>query len=347
MVRLGGNKNTRVGVLLSDSTFILFRQHTMSLELIQKLDQLVPNPSCVYHTLAPILHSCETPENIEERTRLSVGLSLCEFSAAHVEYPIICIDPDQLTACTMQLESKATWWTTFSGNYRHISTICNEYRPQFEAEKVKNTFRSASELFNTYQHEVSTFAQDLSMQRQKANDLWSKSAIELSEKLYTSLGQIKQFQSDFDQYISTRRDELINISGLADGTILKLSGMSNQISSIEERSEVFSAFFSKYEMRMLELLKANSNSTEALSVAATQTERILLKSGKVLESYNSIITLFAKLILILVNFSWPLLALVLITLSYWYCKSRRPRNSIPPPPKSEKEIFMLCDPFFY
>lgn len=318
----------------------------MALEIIKKLDQLVPNQSCIYNVLEPILHSCETPDNITERTRISVGLSICEFSAAHVQFPAICMDPNQLTSCTIQLESKATWWATFSGNYRHISTICNEYQPHFETNKVINTFKNASELFRAYQHEAVTFAQELSMQRQQAQDEWYTTATELTNGLNISLHQLFEFQNEIDNYVTLRKGELNHMSGLADDAIMKLSDVSEQITRIENRNEMFSNFFSDYEAKMLGLLQVNANSTKALSVATFEAEQILMKSGKVLESYNSIITMFAKLVVILVNSSRPLLILGLIAVGYWWWKLKM-RAVVMSPEKSKHEYELLSDLLFY
>lgn len=116
----------------------------MSLELIARINELGHSPNCVLKVLDNILPHCNAPEDVAERTWLGVQLSICEFDAAGISYPKSCRQFSSLMECTGLLESKSTWWTTFSGNYRYISTICSEYRSEYELENIVKLYQNVS-----------------------------------------------------------------------------------------------------------------------------------------------------------------------------------------------------------
>lgn len=122
----------------------------MTFDIVSRLDELVPNPECMYNALGDLFPSCETPSDIETRTWLSVQLSICEFAAAQVLFPPECSSRNLLSKCTKLLADNGVWWTTFSGNYRHISIICNEWKPQYEAQRTVNLYKNITSVSHEY-----------------------------------------------------------------------------------------------------------------------------------------------------------------------------------------------------
>lgn len=167
----------------------------MSLDLRFKIAELVPDPSCVYNALEHIISSCDVPEDITERTRLGIRLSLCEFAAAGVAYPPICEDPFSLKTCTSLLETKSTWWTTFSGNYRHISTICTELQPQFNMRQVLAVYGNASSLFATYHDIISKEMRAEQEHHRKEVEQLQNQVGEICEHLQSLNSELLQFQT--------------------------------------------------------------------------------------------------------------------------------------------------------
>lgn len=168
----------------------------MSLDLRTKLAELVPESSCVYNALDYIIESCTVPEDVAERTKLGVRLSICEFAAAGVAYPPICEDSQAFKTCTSLLESKPTWWTTFSGNYRHISTICSELQPQFHTRQALAVYGNASLLFGKYQEMLATeMRAEQELHRQEVKRLHDQVS-EVFRQLRTVSIELQSFQTD-------------------------------------------------------------------------------------------------------------------------------------------------------
>ncbi|KAK9389921.1 Tht1-like nuclear fusion protein-domain-containing protein [Lipomyces mesembrius] len=107
--------------------------------VFSKLCELAPPPSCFRNMLAAILPSCEILTT-DERVTFSIRLTLCELSAAHVKSPRSCsFDLDEhlnRQSCLKDLEASPQFWTSFSGNFRSIATICLVERKNHEKEEV-------------------------------------------------------------------------------------------------------------------------------------------------------------------------------------------------------------------
>ncbi|KAK9332925.1 Tht1-like nuclear fusion protein-domain-containing protein [Lipomyces starkeyi] len=107
--------------------------------VFSKLCELAPPPSCFRNMLAVILPSCEILTT-DERVTFSIRLTLCELSAAHVKSPRSCSfdlnDHLNRQSCLKDLEASPQFWTSFSGNFRSIATICLAERKNHEKEEV-------------------------------------------------------------------------------------------------------------------------------------------------------------------------------------------------------------------
>ncbi|KAJ8104098.1 Tht1-like nuclear fusion protein-domain-containing protein [Lipomyces tetrasporus] len=107
--------------------------------IFSKLCELAPPPSCFRNMLAAILPSCEILTT-DERVAFSIRLTLCELSAAHIKPPRSCSfefdDHLNRQSCLKSLEASPQFWTSFSGNFRSIATICLAERKNHEKEEV-------------------------------------------------------------------------------------------------------------------------------------------------------------------------------------------------------------------
>ncbi|KAK9349733.1 Tht1-like nuclear fusion protein-domain-containing protein [Lipomyces doorenjongii] len=107
--------------------------------VFSKLCELAPPPSCFRNMLAVILPSCEILTT-DERVTFAIRLTLCELSAAHVQSPRSCSSDlnEHLNrqSCLKDLEASPQFWTSFSGNFRSIATICLAERKNHEKEEV-------------------------------------------------------------------------------------------------------------------------------------------------------------------------------------------------------------------
>lgn len=106
--------------------------------------ELAPPPSCFRSVLRQIMPECDTLSD-DDRAAFAVRLTLCELALAHIRPPRQCaaattdvgatlLHNDRVTRskCLRQLEENPQFWTSFSGNFRSIRTICLSERNNHE-----------------------------------------------------------------------------------------------------------------------------------------------------------------------------------------------------------------------
>ncbi|ODV81784.1 Tht1-like nuclear fusion protein, partial [Suhomyces tanzawaensis NRRL Y-17324] len=122
---------------------LLFIQLTIAIKL---LDSSVASV-CVQKSLQPILPACLSQgiESLDPNLRkiLAIKLALCEFQNAGILYPSACNHLDEeLELCIENLEKSPQYWTTFSGYYREIQTICYEESLPYQKDHVISLFNN-------------------------------------------------------------------------------------------------------------------------------------------------------------------------------------------------------------
>lgn len=108
---------------------------------------LMPASSCARTALQSLLNDCQRILQPSERSYYAAALSKCEFESAAVQYPDICRFLDDTTSvvlCANELETRAQWWTTYSGNYRLVGHICYENAKEYEKEQIIELYINAS-----------------------------------------------------------------------------------------------------------------------------------------------------------------------------------------------------------
>lgn len=109
---------------------------------------------CVRSALERFLPIClkKGIESVDATLRVetAVKLSICEFKASGLEHiPNSCEseDVESMMDCMVQLESSAQWWTTYSGNYQRLSTICYENSLPYEKEQILALFLNITSMY--------------------------------------------------------------------------------------------------------------------------------------------------------------------------------------------------------
>lgn len=113
--------------------------------------QLVPETSpCITDALAEFIAQCSEKgvEGLEPdlRLRLAVRLSVCEFIEAGVQYPSVC-NLNDYKACVQQFRDVAQMWTTYSGNYRKLRSVCFEEALPFVKHDILNLFLNVTKVY--------------------------------------------------------------------------------------------------------------------------------------------------------------------------------------------------------
>lgn len=315
------------------------------MNLLARINELVSNPSCVYDALETILQSCETPEDVTERTWLTVKLSICEFLAARVEFPEICRDQFSLAKCTRLLETKATWWTTYSGNYRQISVICSEYQPQAGARKALEVLSNATDLFGRYE------------QDQRGVLAFSENAFNLVVEKWSALSRnlstgFSIYESQLDAIRQSTQFESTEIHNRILALDLALAATTKELQTVAElgrsasnQSAKLLTHFQQFESTMNKIQTQHLDTAEILRGSVNQTMSVLEATNKALERYARnilAITNTLRLAFSILGRTW-LIFLVPVTLLAIWVSSRRKKSAKP----TEDVMTESTDPIFF
>lgn len=95
--------------------------------------------------------------SVEERLAAAVDLSVCEFEAALVEYPAKCRNMKTATEyldCVLKLRPVAQFWTTYSGNYQKLKSICHEEAPFIARQLLVDLVFNLTRLYGDLQRKA-------------------------------------------------------------------------------------------------------------------------------------------------------------------------------------------------
>lgn len=264
----------------------LWVETAMSLDLIARLDEIVPDPGCIYAALEPILTTCEAPENVGDRTQLAVRLALCEFAAAGIDHPPAC-DGSELITCTRALAANSTWWTTFSGQYRHISLVCREHQPQHAAHQVVGVFRDAHGAFTAYKAGMDSELAALQRATTAATDELALVTTQLAtglEQLDARLGciQVRAGEAGNDAAVLSQAvssltaaayDQQALVAGLTSGIEARVNGLHTQLAGF---GSTMDAVRHQHEATALHLEEAANHTVNVLGRADTVLTSVLV-----------------------------------------------------------------------
>ncbi|KAF3992525.1 hypothetical protein FT663_01390 [Candidozyma haemuli var. vulneris] len=116
---------------------------------------------CAHRALEDVIEECASGgvESLSSalRKKSAVDLSVCEFQDAAIDYPESCKRLDTDSAyhnCIQELRQTSQYWTTYSGNYRRIKSICHEEAMPFFKEHLVDLFNNVTRTYTSF-HEAS------------------------------------------------------------------------------------------------------------------------------------------------------------------------------------------------
>lgn len=111
---------------------------------------------CAKKALEPIINQCaegiETISPIQQKL-IAIQLSICEFENAEISYPSEC-KSQKLDTCILLLEKSPQYWTTFSGYYREIRSICHQVSLPFAKDQILQVYENITEFYRTLMDEM-------------------------------------------------------------------------------------------------------------------------------------------------------------------------------------------------
>lgn len=224
--------------------------NTNSKDILQHEAQLIEKfpflkSSCVKQALAEFLPRClkEGFDSIDshERVETAVKLSICEFEASGLQsIPKSCLqtntDIESMMDCMLHLESSTKWWTTYSGNYQKLPTICYENSLPYEKEQLLDVYVKLQTLYGTLANDLENMLFDNIQRFQSSFDsqvsqmlkkYWSTFADD-SQRHRNDLNQmLKHFDNAWESRLNQKSQELeifLNVTN---------SGVSNLVNDME------------------------------------------------------------------------------------------------------------------
>lgn len=132
-----------------------------------ELSERVQSNPCIHDALQEFIEQCTVggSDSVDANLRkmLAVKLSVCEFQEAEVDYPENCKylnSQSDYGACVQQLRETAQFWTTYSGNYRKLRSICYEEALPFVKERIVDLFHNVTRIYSTFYDSARKAAQD-------------------------------------------------------------------------------------------------------------------------------------------------------------------------------------------
>lgn len=138
---------------IRDETYVIER-------LLDNLDSMNYMDDCTRRIVLIAKESCDT--NVakippDTRVELAVQLTLCELEYANVDTP--CLPDLSPHECARLLHKRAQWWTSFSGYFQSIDSLCRGLRSDYEAQRVLDTYRNITALHgHFYTHFLNALA---------------------------------------------------------------------------------------------------------------------------------------------------------------------------------------------
>lgn len=240
----------------------------------QQLQSIHKTP-CVQTAIVSLILECKEKGvdlvDPEIRTILAVKLSICEFEETGVAYPDSCRSPPTVNnykTCIQEFRANPQLWTTYSGNYRKLRSICFEESFPFMKDHVIDLFYNITKIYSDLYHETTNatkkakiFHDDVERRFMLLLELLSATF----EQKQKHQGDMEQAFEDFETSMTSGYTEVKAKLGLTTDEILKnFSQFKDQINSV---NQVVMQMMSRYSVMDLQL--------------AEREERLFKKHGEV------------------------------------------------------------------
>ncbi|QLQ80113.1 hypothetical protein HG537_0D01130 [Torulaspora globosa] len=137
------------------------------------------------------------------RVEAAVKLSICEFKASGLEHiPNSCDswDTESMMDCMIRLESSAQWWTTYSGNYQRLSSICFENSLPYEKQQILDLFLNVTRMYNDISDAL----------RAQVYEIISDTESASRKHLENIANMFQEYMNDFSQRAKSNEEDIEN-----------------------------------------------------------------------------------------------------------------------------------------
>ncbi|CAI4048132.1 Kar5p SKDI_13G1960 [Saccharomyces kudriavzevii IFO 1802] len=235
--------------------------------------------TCVKDALKSYLPQCMANgfESIDAETRVetAIKLSICEFQASGLgEIPANCMvgDLGSMMDCMFELESSSKWWTTYSGNYQRLSSICYENVLPYEKEQILKLFLNITELYDSFGDDINIKLNDLIFQMEQESEGYLNDLARMFHNYDSQLRNMTEsnriiLESDLSLFRSKVNDVLYDTSEQLEVQIIeKNNQLLDNVNSIHRTMSELTDELNKGDMRskIYDLKDENLNNLQDL-----------------------------------------------------------------------------------
>ncbi|KAA8915645.1 hypothetical protein TRICI_002226 [Trichomonascus ciferrii] len=195
----------------------------------RSLALLGPKSSCIKEAVQELLPECETGDlDVDQRVAYAIRLSICEFDASDVKYPSIC-HKEITIRCAQVLETRAQWWTTYSGYYQSIGQICFQYQKEHETERVLQLYRNINSVESQlYSHLVDALAR-LDLELAHSNE--TKYYFEEIGRQFEAINAISsEVMATYNNFMDRSLEKFNQLERLSDKVVQKSESVVERVS---------------------------------------------------------------------------------------------------------------------
>lgn len=281
----------------------------MTLQLVNNSISVIEKTQCTYNAIQNLLPYCDITLDSNIRLKYAIELSKCEFQHSSIKYPKSCDKFKVYKDCTTELEKKPQWWTTYSGNYKFVGQICNEFRQHYEIQNILEHHQNSTEFAKSVFNHLTNALDVINI-----NNIYNNSTLnslenvisrtnDLNHQLYQNYLQNFQLIHHLDQKIST---SLTNLNNLDNSITSQTDSLNKFLETFAVTLQNMSIYANATNMQLSEILNSSAalalshqNLTSALEsnlAAAENSTTIIKQSNKQMNKFINSLIDFSSLV---------------------------------------------------
>ncbi|KAG2731268.1 hypothetical protein G9P44_005684 [Scheffersomyces stipitis] len=271
----------------------------------------IKNNKCVMDSISNILPQCSAQgiESLDpyERKVSAVKLSICEFQEARMMYPEYCNDlTNGVELCIAELQHTPQYWTTFSGYYREIATICYQESFPYQKEQIIDLYQNITLVYSKFLQDIkksngnskereailknkfdevlatmNSIIGDQKRDRQEMQSELQNYNTHLKFVLHDSISLLKDYSEEVDTFLG-------NIDGHFTSIISQLDELSTEIVNKKSNIDVVIDEVSE------KVLASSQNSVKIVEYMENKLEKLISSTGMNQELTNELSIILQK-----------------------------------------------------
>lgn len=168
---------------------------------------------CTYEALAEYIDLCSEKSfdlvDSHLRLQLAVKLSICEFEEAGVEYPEECkmmSAKEDFSDCVKQFRASSQLWTTYSGNYRKLRSLCYEESLPYTKFHIIELFSNITSAYSEFYNSMKGSFQAASAQQDEMMEKFHQLIALVNDAIQKKKVQFDEFHQDTSRQIKDIKD---------------------------------------------------------------------------------------------------------------------------------------------